>query len=57
MLALVKLIKKRGKKEFTFLDYVSVDIARLGVQVQGENHSKDEWSNIEVLRVFDNDKK
>jgi len=51
-LALVKLTKERGNRKYTFLDYVSAEVANLGVQIQGENHSYDEWSDIEILRVF-----
>jgi len=56
-LALVKLIKKRGDREYSFLDYISADIAKLNVQIQGDSHSGDEWSDIKVLRIFDNGKR
>ena len=54
-LALVKLSKKRGDKVEYFLDYISYDIAKLNVFVQGEKHEGDEFSNIEIIKVFNND--
>lgn len=51
-LALVRLTKVRGERKFTFLDYVSADVAKLDVQIQGENHGKDEWSDVEILKIF-----
>lgn len=51
-LALVKLSKKRDGIIYYFIDYISYDIARLGIQIQGVEHNEDEWSNIEILKVF-----
>ena len=54
-LALVKLTKKRGERTYAFLDYISADVAKLKVEIQGSEHSKNEWSAVEVVRIFDED--
>jgi len=51
-LALVKLQKKRNGRTYTFLDYISYDVAKLGVDIQGEEHSKLEWSRAEIIKVY-----
>jgi hypothetical protein len=51
-LALVKLSKKRNNETYYFLDYISYDVAKLGVQVQGEEHNDNEWSDAEIIKVF-----
>ncbi len=51
-LALVKLSKKRNGRIYYFLDYISLDVARLGVQIQGEEHNKNEWALAEIVREF-----
>ena len=55
-LALVKLSKKRNGETYYFLDYISYDVAKLGVQVQGEEHNSNEWSEAEIVKVFDTNK-
>ena len=52
-LALVKLTKKRGNKVYSFLDYISAEVARLGVEIQGEEHGVNEWSKAEILKIYD----
>lgn len=54
VLALVKLSKKRNGKIFYFLDYISYEVAKLGVQIQGEEHNNNEWSNAEIVKVYNN---
>lgn len=54
-LALVRLTKKRGNKVYSFLDYISADVAKLGVEIRGEEHGKNEWSHCEIVRIFDKD--
>ena len=51
-LALVKLSNKRNNETYYFLDYISYDVAKLGVQVQGEEHNDNEWSDAEIIKVF-----
>ncbi len=51
-LALVKLSKKRNGKTFYFLDYISYEVAKLGVQIQGEEHNDNEWSDAEIIKVY-----
>lgn len=53
-LALVRLSKKRNGKTFYFLDYISYEVAKLGVQIQGEEHNNNEWSHAEIIKVFSN---
>ena len=52
-LALIKLKKKRSGRTYEFLDYISYDVAKLGVDVQGIEHSEGEYSRAEVLRVIE----
>lgn len=54
-LALVKLSKKRNGKTFYFLDYISYEVAKLGVQIQGEEHKNNEWSTTEIVKVCTNE--
>lgn len=56
-LALVRLSKKRNGKTYYFLDYISYEVAKLGVQIQGEEHNDKEWSNVEIVKVYSNEKK
>ena len=51
-LALVKLTKKRGNNIYEFFDYISEDAAKLGVDVQGVEHGKNEWSRAQVIKVY-----
>lgn len=51
-LALVKLKKERRGQTFEFLDYISYEVAKLGVEIQGEEHNHNEWSHVEILKVF-----
>ena len=53
-LALVKLKKNRGKRTFEFLDYISADVAKLGVEIRGEEHSFEEWSDAKIIKIIDN---
>ena len=53
-LALVKLSAQRNGKTHYFLDYISYDIAKLGVFVQGEEHKDGECSKVEIVKVFKN---
>lgn len=52
-LALIKLTKKRGNNIYEFFDYISKETAELGVDVQGVEHGKNEWSRAEIIRVYD----
>lgn len=52
-LALVKLNKRRGKRTYNFFDYISADVAKLGVEIQGEEHSPNEWSKAEIVKIYD----
>lgn len=52
-LALVKLTKKRGNKVYSFFDYISAEVARLGVEVQGEEHGPNEWSKAEIIKIYE----
>lgn len=52
-LALVKLTKKRGNRIYEFFDYISAEVARLGVEIQGEEHSNNEWSKAEIVKIYD----
>lgn len=51
-LALVKLRKRRGKNTYEFLDYISADVAKLGVEIQGEEHGKNEWDLAKIVKVY-----
>lgn len=51
-LALVKLSKRRNGKTYYFLDYISYDVAKLGVQIQGTEHSDNEWSEVKIVKVI-----
>ena len=51
-LALVKLRKKRNGKYYYFLDYISYDVAKLDVQIQGSEHNDNEWSRAEIVKVY-----
>lgn len=53
-LALVKLSVQRNGKTHHFLDYISYEIARLGVQIQGEEHKVGEYSKAEIVKVINN---
>lgn len=53
-LALVKLKKQRRDQTFEFLDYISYDVAKLGVEIQGEEHNHNEWSHVEIVKVIGN---
>ncbi len=53
-LALVKLSKRRNNRIYYFLDYISYEVAKLDVQIQGEEHSRDEWSKTEIIKVYNN---
>ncbi len=53
-LALIKLTKKRGNRSYDIFDYISADVARLeGIEINGAEHSPNEYSTIEVLRVYE----
>ena len=52
-LALVKLSKRRNGKTYYFLDYISYEVAKLGVQIQGEEHNENEWSKAEIVKAYD----
>lgn len=51
MLALVKLSKRRNGRIYYFLDYISYEVAKLGVQIQGSEHNSNEWSRPEIIKV------
>ena len=53
-LALVKLSKRRNGRTYYFLDYISYEVAKLGVQIQGEEHNDNEWSRAEIVKVYNN---
>ena len=52
MLALVKLKKKRNNRIYEFLDYISYDVAKIGVDIQGVEHSEGEYSRAEIVKVI-----
>lgn len=52
-LALVKLRKKRKGRYFDFLDYVSYDVAKLGLEIQGELHNDNEWCKPVILKKIE----
>lgn len=51
-LALVKLKKYRGKRTYEFLDYISAEVAELDVEIRGEEHSYNEWSKAEIVKIY-----
>ena len=51
-LALVKLTKKRGNRTFEFFDYISAEVAELGVEIQGEEHGANEWSRAKIVKIY-----
>lgn len=51
-LALVKLSKRRNGRTYYFLDYVSYEVAKLGVQVQGVEHAEGEFSEAKIIKVI-----
>ena len=51
-LALVKLTKRRGNKIYTFFDYLSTEVAKLEVEIQGTEHGLNEWSKAEVVKIY-----
>lgn len=51
-LALVKLVKKRNGKNYYFLDYISYEVAKLGIQIQGEENYKNEWSRPKIIKIY-----
>jgi len=52
-LALVKLTKKdKYGNTREFLDYISYEVAKLGVLIQGEEHESHEWSKPKIVKVF-----
>ncbi|KKL25771.1 hypothetical protein LCGC14_2401960 [marine sediment metagenome] len=53
-LALVKLSKRRNGRTYYFLDYISYEVAKLNVQIQGEEHNENEWSKAEIVKVYNN---
>lgn len=53
-LALVKLSKKRNGKTYYFLDYISYEVAKLGVQIQGQEHNNNEFSDAKIVKVINN---
>lgn len=50
-LAIVKLSKRRGNRTFEFLDYISLEVAKLGVEIQGIEHAENEYSEAKIVRV------
>lgn len=54
-LALVKLEKRRGDKTFYVLDYISAEVAKLGVEINGADHGPNEFARAEIVRIFDAD--
>jgi len=53
-LALVKLSKRRNGRVYYFLDYISYELAKLDIQIQGEEHNRDEWSETEIIKICNN---
>lgn len=51
-LALVELKKRRGNRVYSLFDYISLDAAKLGVEIQGEEHSVNEWSKVKIIKIF-----
>ena len=51
-LALVKLTKERGNQTYSFLDYISAEVAELDVEIQGEEHGYKEWSKINIIKII-----
>jgi len=52
-LALVRLKKKRSNRTYEFLDYISYEVAKLGVDVQGIEHAEGEFSRAEIVKVIE----
>lgn len=53
MLALVKLSKVRRGRVYTFVDYISYDVAKIDdIEIQGEKHNDNEWSKVEIIKTF-----
>lgn len=52
-LALVKLEKRRGNQVYYVLDYISAEVAKLGVEINGEDHSPGEFAKAEIVRIYD----
>lgn len=53
MLALIKLTRHHKGRKIDFIDYISYDIAKLNIEVQGEKHNNKEWSTPDILKVHD----
>ncbi len=51
-LAIVKLTKRRGNKVFEFFDYLSLEVAKLGVEVQGSEHTENEYSEAKIIKIL-----
>jgi len=54
-LALVKLTKHRSGRIYEFLDYLSADVAKLDVFIEGSEHRDGEYSIAEIVRIFEED--
>lgn len=52
-LALVKLKKYRNNRVYEFFDYISADVAKLGVFIQGSEHREDEYSKAEIVKIYE----
>lgn len=52
-LALVKLKKYRNNRVYEFFDYISADVAELGVFVQGTEHKEGEYSKAEIVKIYE----
>jgi hypothetical protein len=51
-LALVMLSKRRNGRTYYFLDYISYEVAKLGVQIQGIEHAEGEWSEAKIIKFI-----
>ena len=51
-LALVKLTSKRGDRIIEFVEYISAEVAKLGVDINGEKHRPNEYSRAEIIKIF-----
>lgn len=56
-LAIVKLVKVRKGHKHHFIDYISANVAYInGIEIQGDKHREGEWSPVEIVKIYDNDR-
>lgn len=52
-LALVKLAKQRGGQTYYIFEYISAEVAKLGVEINGYDHSPGEFSYAEIIKIYE----